>query len=73
MFWSFVFEFDLILNILQLNKELAFPIIMEQYGNTSTYNLESVLVQNIKNSHYYIKKALDLDSVHEVIDEIYET
>ncbi|KAL4524470.1 hypothetical protein Ndes2526B_g00475 [Nannochloris sp. 'desiccata'] len=46
---------------------------MEQYGNASTFNLESVLVQNIKSSHYYIKKALDLDSVHEVIDEIYET
>ena len=46
---------------------------MEQYGNTSTFNLENVLVQNIKNSHYYIKKALDLENVHEVIDEIYNT
>lgn len=45
---------------------------MEQYGNKSTYNLESVLVKNIKDSLYYAKKALDLDSVHEVIDEIYE-
>jgi len=45
---------------------------MEQYGNKSTFNLESVLVQNIKNSLYYVKKALDLDHVHEVIDEIYE-
>ena len=46
---------------------------MEQYGNTGTFNLESVLVQNIKNSHYYIKKALDIDSVHELIDEIWNT
>lgn len=46
---------------------------MQQYGNTTTYNLESVLLQNIKNSHFYIKKALDLDNVHELIDEIYET
>lgn len=46
---------------------------MEQYGNKSTFNFDSVLVQNIKNSHYYIKQALDLDSVHEIIDEIYDT
>jgi len=46
---------------------------MEQYGNISTFNLESVLVQNIKSSHYYIKKALDLDTVLDVIDEIYES
>jgi pre-mRNA-splicing factor 38B len=46
---------------------------MQQYGNTTTFNLESVLLQNIKNSHFYIKKALDLDNVHELIDEIYET
>lgn len=45
---------------------------MEQYGNTN-YNLETVLVQNIKNSPYYIKKAMDLDNAHEIIDEIYET
>lgn len=45
---------------------------MEQYGNKSTFNLESVLVQNIKNSLYYVKKALDLENVYEVIDEIYE-
>lgn len=46
---------------------------MEQYGNTSTYNMESVLVQNIKSSPYYVKKAMDLDNAHEIIDEIYET
>lgn len=46
---------------------------MEQYGNTTTYNLESVLVQNIKTSPYYIRKAMDLDNAYEVIDEIYET
>ena len=46
---------------------------MEQHGNTTTYNLESVLVQNIKTSPYYIKKAFDLENTHELIDEIYET
>ena len=46
---------------------------MEQYGNTSTFNLESVLVQNIKISPYFIRKAVDLESVYEVIDEIYDT
>jgi len=45
---------------------------MEQYGNKATFNLESVLVKNIKDSLYYVKQALDLDHVHEVIDEIYE-
>jgi hypothetical protein len=46
---------------------------MEQYGNTATYNLESVLVQNIKTSHYFVKQAMDCDTTHDVIDEIYET
>ena len=46
---------------------------MEQYGNTTTYNLESVLLQNIKSSPYFVKKAMDLDTVYEIIDEIYET
>ena len=46
---------------------------MEQHGNASTYNLESVIVQNIKSSHYYITKAVPLDTVHEIIDEIYNT
>ena len=45
---------------------------MEQYGNSTTFNMENVLVQNIKSSLYYAKNALDLDTVHEVIDEIYE-
>lgn len=46
---------------------------MEQHGNTTKYNMESVLAQNIKSSRYYISKALDKDSVHEVIDEIYNS
>lgn len=46
---------------------------MEQYGNTNTFNLENVLVENIKQSPYYARKALDLDHVHELIDEIYNT
>ena len=46
---------------------------MEQYGNVSTYNIESVLVQNIKESHYFVKQAMDCDTVYDLIDEIYET
>lgn len=46
---------------------------MEQYGNATTFNLETVLVQNIKNSPYYARKALDLDNAYEIIDEIYTT
>lgn len=46
---------------------------MEQYGNSNTFNIESVLIQNIKESHYFAKKAMDCDTVYDVIDEIYET
>ena len=46
---------------------------MEQYGNTSTFNIENVLVQNIKSSDYYVRKVLELESVYEVVDEIYNT
>ena len=44
---------------------------MEQYGNTTTYNMEPVLLQNIKSSQYWAASALGLESVDEVIDEIY--
>ena len=44
---------------------------MEQYGNTSTYNIEPVIVSNIKRSQYWAGTCLFLESVEEVIDEIY--
>lgn len=46
---------------------------MEQYGNPNTFNIESVLIQNIKECHYFAEKAMDCDVVHDVIVEIYET
>jgi len=45
---------------------------MEQYGNAKTFNIDSVIVQNIKGSLYYAKNALDLDTPYELIDEIFE-
>jgi len=47
-------------------------ISMEQHGNTTTYNVENVLRQNIINSDYYNKTCLKLSSWDEVVDEIYE-
>jgi hypothetical protein len=44
---------------------------MEQYGNTSTYNLENVLLQNIKRSDYYTKQASNVDNWEDLVDEIY--
>lgn len=45
---------------------------MEQYGNPSTYNLESVLKQNIGNSDYYRNDCSKLTTWEEVIDAIYD-
>lgn len=44
---------------------------MEQYGNATTFNLENVLRQNILVSSYYKQSAAPLESVHDLIDEIY--
>ncbi|GAB4814832.1 hypothetical protein N2152v2_001878 [Parachlorella kessleri] len=44
---------------------------MEQYGNTSTYNLETVLRENIIRSQYWEKTCIDLEGWQEVVDEIY--
>lgn len=44
---------------------------MEQHGNTTTYNLESVLRQNILNSDYYTKTVVNLTSWQDVVDEIF--
>ena len=45
---------------------------MEQYGNTSTYNLESVLHQNIKRSLFWERRAQFIDDIPELIDVIYD-
>lgn len=43
----------------------------EQYGNTSTYNLENVLRQNILTSTYYQKTAVPIEQWQDLVDEIY--
>lgn len=43
---------------------------MEQYGNVSTFNIESVLYQNIQNSEYYKNNCVKLSAVDELIDEV---
>lgn len=46
---------------------------MEQYGNTSTFNIDSVIVRNIRTgSLYYTKSCQVLEKPVEVIDEIFE-
>lgn len=49
-----------------------FAANMEQYGNTETFNIENVIVQNVKTSLYYVKYAVDLDTPYDLIDEIFE-
>lgn len=44
---------------------------MEQYGNQTTYNLETVLQQNIRNADFYRNDCLKLNSWNDVIDQIY--
>lgn len=44
---------------------------MEQYGNTTTYNVESVLQKNVVNSEYFRDTCMKLSSWEEVVDEIY--
>lgn len=44
---------------------------LEQYGNTTTYNLETVLRENIIRSQYWEKTCLDLEGWQEVVDEVY--
>ncbi len=44
---------------------------MEQYGNTATFNVESVLQKNIVNSEYYRDTCMKLGTWEEVVDEIY--
>lgn len=44
---------------------------MEQYGNQSTYNLETVLKQNINNADFYKNDCLKLNSWSDVVDQIF--
>lgn len=44
---------------------------MEQYGNTTTYNVESVLQKNIVNSEYFRDTCMKLSTWEEVVDEIF--
>ena len=44
---------------------------MEQYGNTSTYNMESVLRKNIVDSEYYRDTCMKLTTWAQVVDEIF--
>lgn len=46
---------------------------MEQYGNTSTYNVESVLQKNVVGSEYYNKTCVKLEDWGQVVDEIWST
>lgn len=45
---------------------------MPQYGNTTTYNLENVLKQNIVNSDYYNKSCIQINNWSDLVDEIYD-
>lgn len=44
---------------------------VEQYGNTTTYNMDTVLRANILASQYFQQSAARLESWQEVVDEIY--
>ena len=45
---------------------------MEQHGSTSTYNMESVLRQNIVSSEYFRSSCAQLNSWDECVDMIYD-
>lgn len=44
---------------------------MEQYGSQSTYNLETVLQQNVKNADFFRNDCAKLTTWSAVIDQIY--
>ena len=44
---------------------------MEQYGNTTTYNMESVLRKNIVDGEYYRDTCMKLKTWEELVDEIF--
>jgi hypothetical protein len=45
---------------------------MEQHGNTTTYNVENVLRQNIQSSEYFSKTCQEMTVFEHIVDEIYE-
>ena len=45
---------------------------MEQHGNTTTFNLENVLYQNIQTSLYYRETCDKLTTWEHCVDEMYE-
>lgn len=44
---------------------------MDQYGNQTTFNLETVLKQNIGNADFYRNDCLKLNSWSDVVDQIF--
>ena len=42
---------------------------MEQYGNATTFNIESVLHKNIKDGEYFNKTCVKLTTFAELVDE----
>ena len=42
----------------------------EQYGNTTTFNIESVLHKNIKDGEYFNKTCVKLTTFEELVDEV---
>jgi len=42
---------------------------LEQYGNTTTFNIESVLHKNIKDGEYFNKTCVKLTTFAELVDE----
>ena len=45
---------------------------MQQYGNTTSFNIENVLTQNIINSDYFRRQCIDKKTWEELVDEIYD-
>ena len=44
---------------------------MEQYGSQTTYNMETVLQQNIRNADFFRNDCAKLNSWSAIVDEIY--
>lgn len=43
---------------------------MEQYGNATTFNIESVLHKNIKDGEYFNKTCVKLTTFEAIVDEV---
>ncbi len=51
---------------------VLYTVAMQQYGNTTSFNIENVLVQNIINSDYFRRQCIDLKTWEEIVDEIFD-